>query len=245
MDLRDTAFASLAVRARRARPFVGRRLHGACTALFMTTATAVAAPAPAGAPPTDPVGQWRVEKGLAIIRVVNCDGQYWGVVAWEQNPGIDDKNPDATARNRPTLGMPILLGMKQSGANEWSGQIYNSQDGRTYSAKISLADPDTLKVQGCVFGFLCGGENWSRVNVESTTGLAPGSSARAAAGPPKSPQSRPATRNPSQAAAPRAPQSRAAAPQPDQPATPQTQSDEDICLSLVGAAGSTHQRGLK
>lgn len=219
MNVCDTAFA---------RPFIGRRFYAACAALFMTSAAA----APAAGPPADPVGEWRVAKGVAIIRVVNCDGQYWGVVAWEQSPGIDDKNPDRTVRNRPTLGMPILLGMTQSGSNEWSGQIYNSEDGRTYTAKISLANPDTLQVQGCVLGVLCGGENWSRVNAESTTGVAPGAGAA-----PKSPASRPQTRDPAQAT-----QSRA---QADSPATPQTQSAEDICLSLVGPPGGTHQRGLK
>ncbi|HEY5217132.1 MAG TPA: DUF2147 domain-containing protein [Pseudolabrys sp.] len=59
--------------------------------------------------------------------------------------------------------MPILLGMTRSNLNQWDGQIYNSEDGNTYSANISLLNPSTLKVQGCFLGFLCGGENWSRV----------------------------------------------------------------------------------
>lgn len=227
MDLCDTAFA---------RPFIGRRFYAACAALFMTSAAVVAAPA--AGPPPDPVGEWRVAKGVAIIRVVNCDGQYWGVVSWEQNPGIDNKNPDPKTRNRPTLGMPILLGMTQSGSNEWSGQIYNSEDGRTYTAKISLANPDTLQVQGCVFGFLCGGENWSRVNTESTTGVAPGSP-KPSPGPSGARTATPLpTARPTQ-------QRAATPPQSAQPPSPHTQSAEEICLSLVGPPGGPHQRGLK
>lgn len=118
----------------------------------------------------DPTGEWRVANGYATMRLVDCNGEIWGIVASEQRPGgIDEKNPDARLRSRPTLGMPVLLGMKPSARNEWSGDIYNAQDGRTYSAKISLAAPDTLKVQGCVLGFLCGGENWTRVAAPEQT----------------------------------------------------------------------------
>ena len=73
----------------------------------------------------------------------------------------------AAKRSRPVLGMPIILGMKPAQGNKWEGQIYNTQDGRTYPANISLTGPDTLRVEGCLFGFLCGGENWSRVRAEA------------------------------------------------------------------------------
>jgi uncharacterized protein (DUF2147 family) len=142
----------------------------------------------ATAAPTDPSGDWLVEKGLAIIRVVDCGGQYWGVVVWEQRPGIDDKNPDPNKRNRPTLGMPILLGMTPTEPNLWTGEIYNSEDGHTYSAKIKLANPDVLRVEGCVLGFLCGGQNWTRTSQEGTTGAAPGSSRAQAGGGRSAPQ---------------------------------------------------------
>jgi uncharacterized protein (DUF2147 family) len=52
--------------------------------------------------------------------------------------------------------------MKPTSASAWSGQIYNADDGRYYVSNVSLAGPDTLKVEGCV-GAICGSENWSRV----------------------------------------------------------------------------------
>lgn len=148
------------------RPFVRRPLLvlqcGSAILLlagFASTANAV----------SSPVGQWTVANGQANIRVVECGGRYWGFVASERKPGGTDKNnPDPALRARPTLGMPILLGMSR--ANQpatWSGQIYNSQDGRTYSGRISLSGPDTLHVEGCVLGFLCGGEDWRRTSAAS------------------------------------------------------------------------------
>ena len=58
--------------------------------------------------------------------------------------------------------MPVLLGMKASGPNQWAGQIYNSENGKTYAGALTLISPDVLHVRGCVFGILCGGENWTR-----------------------------------------------------------------------------------
>jgi uncharacterized protein (DUF2147 family) len=113
-----------------------------------------------------PVGQWTVSNGQANIRVVDCGGRYWGFVASEQKPGGTDKNnPNPALRRRPTLGMPILLGLGPSDRRgTWSGQIYNSEDGRTYSGRISLTGRDTLHVEGCVLGILCGGEDWHRAS---------------------------------------------------------------------------------
>lgn len=113
----------------------------------------------------DPTGDWRVADGTANIRIAQCNGSMWGVVSWERRPnGRDVNNPDPSKRNRPTLGMPILLGMKKKqGADQWAGQVYDAKDGRTYSSTITPADTDHLKIRGCVLGFLCGGETWTRV----------------------------------------------------------------------------------
>ena len=114
---------------------------------------------------SDPTGDWKVADGVANIRVAQCNGSMWGVVAWEQMPGgRDTHNPDVSKQNRPTLAMPILIDMKKKpGVDAWEGQVYNAKDGQLYSSTIKAADPDHLEIQGCVLGFLCGGETWTRV----------------------------------------------------------------------------------
>ncbi len=113
----------------------------------------------------DPTGDWRVADGVANIRVAQCNGNMWGVVAWEKTPGgRDTNNPDVAKQSRPTLGMPILINMKkQAGADAWEGQVYNAKDGKTYDSTITPIDSDHLEIKGCVLGFLCGGETWTRV----------------------------------------------------------------------------------
>src|SRR6202035_1950623 len=100
----------------------------------------------------DPTGDWKVADGVANIRVAECSGSMWGVVAWEQEPGGRDKNnPDVSKQNRPTLGMPILLDMKKKPrVDQWEGQVYNAKDGQTYSSTIRPLGSDQLEIDGCV-----------------------------------------------------------------------------------------------
>src|SRR5437588_3135567 len=114
----------------------------------------------------DVTGDWKVADGVANIRVAQCNGSMWGVVAWEKTPGgRDTHNPDAAKQSRPTLGMPILIDMKKKAgvADTWEGQVYNAKDGQLYSSTIKPVGSDQLEIQGCVLGFLCGGETWTRV----------------------------------------------------------------------------------
>jgi len=145
------------------------------TGIFLTTSFASALAA-------DPTGDWRVADGVANIRVADCSGAIWGVVAWEKTPGgHDTNNPDVSKRNRPTLGMPILIDMKKKpGVDQWEGQVYNAKDGQFYSSTIKPIGSDQLEIQGCVLGFLCGGETWTRV-----AGPIPSSSSNMAKGAPK------------------------------------------------------------
>ncbi|WP_275193511.1 DUF2147 domain-containing protein [Bradyrhizobium sp. CSA207] len=113
----------------------------------------------------DPTGDWRVADGVANIRVAQCNGSMWGAVSWEKQPGgRDENNPDVSKKNRPTLGMATLIDMrKKAGADQWEGQVYNANDGQLYSATITPVGSDQLEIKGCVMGFLCGGETWTRV----------------------------------------------------------------------------------
>ena len=135
------------------------------TGLVTAFATSLTAGFVTPALAADPTGDWRVQDSVANIRIAECGGAMWGVVVWEKEPGNHDKNnPDASKQSRPTLGMPILLDMKKTaGVDQWEGQVYNAKDGKTYSSKIRPTDPDHLEIQGCLLGFLCGGETWTRV----------------------------------------------------------------------------------
>jgi uncharacterized protein (DUF2147 family) len=111
-----------------------------------------------------PAGQWRVEDGSADIRIADCGGALWGVIAWTKDaPGRDEHNPNPALRGRSVMGIPILINMRPSD-NRWNGEVYDAQDGSTYTSHIGLQSPDVLRIEGCVLGgLICGGESWTRV----------------------------------------------------------------------------------
>jgi len=194
----------------------------------------------------DPTGDWKVADGVANIRVAQCNGNIWGAVSWEKTPGGRDKNnPDAAKQSRPTLGMPILIDMKKKpGADAWEGQVYNAKDGQLYSSTIKPIGTDQLEIQGCVLGFLCGGETWTRVGPPIPS--SPSNSM--AKGAPKNPTANPATPKAgagstatAPAAAPAAPKTTGAVNPSAQKAQKQAAADPvgDICL-LPDIAGFAH-----
>jgi uncharacterized protein (DUF2147 family) len=121
----------------------------------------------------DPSGEWMVADHSARIRIEPCSDGYWGSIAWERQPGTDNKNPDPKRRGKPLLGAPILLSMKPEEDNKWEGKVYNPKDGGYYNASIQLESPNKLRLEGCMLIF-CSGETWTRVPEPShaTTGAA-------------------------------------------------------------------------
>lgn len=152
----------------------------------MSAGVAMSALSAVVAQAAEPIGIWLVANGYAHVKIEPCNGAYYGVIDWNARPGdVDKHNPDLAKRGRPVLGMAILLAMKQTKDNEWSGEVYNAENGKTYDASITLVEPDVLRITGCVLGFLCGGENWTRVkedaNPDAAKNAAPANAAKSTA----------------------------------------------------------------
>ena len=75
----------------------------------------------------------------------------------------DDKNPDPAKRNRPIVGLVIMEDAKKSGANKWSGTLYNRENGKSYSGTITLKSKDAADLSGCVAAMLCRTVTWTRI----------------------------------------------------------------------------------
>jgi uncharacterized protein (DUF2147 family) len=132
--------------------------------LFASAAILAFASGAAFAADPSPIGDWLVKDGYAHIRIDICAGKLWGIVAWEKEPGgLDTENPDPAKKNRPTLGIPILMGLAPTKPNRWEGEIYNSQNGKMYSANVSMADENALELEGCLVWPLCQTQKWTRV----------------------------------------------------------------------------------
>jgi len=130
---------------------------------------AVATPASAG----DLRGNWMTENSRATVAIASCGAALCGnIVALKEpndpatgKPKTDKNNPDAAKRVRPMLGVQIVIDMKPDSADKWKGEVYNAEDGKTYSGSITLVNASTLTLQGCVLGgLICKSQTWTRTN---------------------------------------------------------------------------------
>ena len=121
----------------------------------------------------DPLGTWRTEEGKATVRIAACGPALCGtIVALKEandpdtgKPKTDKNNADAAKQSRPLLGIPIVLAMKPSGTpDQWSGNVYNASDGKTYSGSFTMTGPNTAELKGCVMSVICKTQTWTRAN---------------------------------------------------------------------------------
>lgn len=158
---------------------VRRALLAGLLTLAGTLAAAASAPVLAqdGVP-----GRWATPGVAAIVELAPCAGAsasgaaaagaptlcgtvrwLWDAVDDKGRPRLDVQNTDASLRNRPLIGLPILSGLAPAAGGAWSGRIYNPEDGKTYSATLRRAAPDTLLVEGCVL-FICQKQVWRKAS---------------------------------------------------------------------------------
>lgn len=124
----------------------------AVLSLLATTGFALAA---------DPSGTWRLDNGKVTVKVRQCGEQVCAnIVALKEptykdgTPKIDKYNKDPSLRARPLIGLSVLSDMKPTGDNSWAGNIYNADDGRIYTATMTL-NGSTMKLKGCVASIFC------------------------------------------------------------------------------------------
>jgi uncharacterized protein (DUF2147 family) len=117
-----------------------------------------------------PIGTWLAKDGTKI-RIAPCGGSLCGVIAETvppndpdtNRPWTDKNNIDPTKRNRRLIGVPLLISMKPDGPRNWAGQLYNVDDGKTYSGNLIELGHASVRVEGCSLG-ICDGEELTRVN---------------------------------------------------------------------------------
>jgi uncharacterized protein (DUF2147 family) len=145
-------------------------------ALFAVFAPAISAQTPSV------MGTWLTASGVAQVRIGPCQnaasGPLCGFIVGLINPkgpdgvvvapdvATDYRNADPALRSRKVLGMPLIWGFKRTAdPNAYDGgQIYNGENGKIYSANISLQADGTLRLRGYVGSPMFGETQiWTRV----------------------------------------------------------------------------------
>ncbi|MDB5473377.1 MAG: hypothetical protein JWP99_680 [Devosia sp.] len=138
------------------------------------------------APPAQPIeGIWQTVL-QSEVTIAACPEGFCGILSKIVVPGegltsaelaaaqampveslTDQRNKDPALRQRPMLGLQILSMRPSDKPYVYDGDIYNPEDGNTYSGYIEMLGPDLVRLNGCVlFNVICRGEDWVRVMPE-------------------------------------------------------------------------------
>jgi uncharacterized protein (DUF2147 family) len=148
-------------------------VRSSASALGLATLVAATMATSGPARAADPLGTWYTADKESQVRITNCGGALCGALVWLKEPNdpatgrpkTDKNNADATKQSRPLIGVQIVLAMKPSGTpDQWSGEVYNASDGKTYTGSFTMTGANTAELKGCVMSVICKSQTWTRAN---------------------------------------------------------------------------------
>jgi uncharacterized protein (DUF2147 family) len=93
------------------------------------------------------IGTWLTGSGKGKVQIYKEGNTYNGKIVWlkepttpEGKPKVDAHNPDAAKQTTPVLGLNMLKGFVFNEDKWTDGTIYDPENGKTYSCKITWRD---------------------------------------------------------------------------------------------------------
>jgi uncharacterized protein (DUF2147 family) len=117
------------------------------------------------------LGKWLTQDKDAYVELFQQKGKYYGKIVWLKHPNdnngkpsVDDKNPEASLRSTPIIGLNFLKDFVYAPTEkQWiDGHLYDPKTGKSYKGTLWLEDANTLKVRGYL-GFIYNTVTWTRV----------------------------------------------------------------------------------
>jgi uncharacterized protein (DUF2147 family) len=146
-----------------------RRLAGLLVLAGISSAAVAAAPE----------GIWLTEERDAALTIARCGDHLCGRIIWLESAKdrsgslrLDHNNPDPAKQAQRICGLIVISGLKPSAPDRWEGNVYNPQDGKTYSGDITVLSDTALKLRAYIGLPIFGrSQTWTRVNSAAVTDI--------------------------------------------------------------------------
>jgi uncharacterized protein (DUF2147 family) len=117
------------------------------------------------------LGKWVNSTGEAHLEITKRSDKYFGKLVWLKDPKdekgnikTDFKNPNASLRSKPIVGLEILKDFVYEDGKWTDGNIYDPKSGKIYSCNMNLKGNGDLNMRGYIGVSLLGRtEVWKRV----------------------------------------------------------------------------------
>lgn len=103
------------------------------------------------------VGTWLTKAGKAKVQIYKSGSVYNGKIVWLKEPNyedgtakVDKNNPDKNRHKDPIIGLNLLKGFVFDEDHWENGTIYDPENGKTYSCKITLNKGGWIEVRGFI-----------------------------------------------------------------------------------------------
>ncbi|WP_229954216.1 DUF2147 domain-containing protein [Parasphingorhabdus litoris] len=119
--------------------------------------------------PYDILGIFLTDEGSTLVEIFDCgDGSPCGRFLWF-HPDAPPKGARKHTRfgdpGRPLLGSLMLNGFSRRNEDWRGGKIYDSDNDKTYHARLKRLPDGSLQVKGCI-GLFCQTQVWTSVIVD-------------------------------------------------------------------------------
>lgn len=117
------------------------------------------------------LGKWINSTGEAHLEISKRSDKFFGKIVWLKDPKdekgnvkTDYKNPVASLRSKPIIGLEILKNFTFEDGKWTDGNIYDPKSGKVYSCTMTLNANGDLNMRGYIGVSLLGRtEVWKRV----------------------------------------------------------------------------------
>lgn len=117
------------------------------------------------------LGKWVNSTGEAHLEISKRSEKFFGKIVWLKDPKdekgnvkTDYKNPAASLRSKPIVGLEILKNFVYEDGKWIDGNIYDPKSGKLYSCNMTLKSNGDLSMRGYIGVSLLGRtEVWKRV----------------------------------------------------------------------------------
>jgi uncharacterized protein (DUF2147 family) len=152
------------------------RHYAFAAAMGFATAVLLASASQSQAASADPTGYWvkpdaERESKIQVFKCGSGKKLLCAKIAWLKEPLgrtgqplTDIRNENASLRNRQIVGLTIFTGLAPSAPSTWTGKIYNPEDGKIYSATLTVLSRSKILLKGCKAWLLCGERHWLRTS---------------------------------------------------------------------------------
>jgi uncharacterized protein (DUF2147 family) len=128
--------------------------------LFIALEALLVVAAPAGASARSNLeGRWK--NGKMEIVIAPCGAALCGTVV-----KASDKQQAKAERGSGTelIGARLITNIRPSGPRTYRANVYLADRDMNTSGTIRQVNSNRLRVQGCVWGFICKSTNWDRID---------------------------------------------------------------------------------